>query len=109
NAWMQVVFDYQGSVTNDTHIRAHSDIDLLTVETKWVNLDHTTQPYTPNAVEDLKKIRRQTASILRGAYTTATVDNSGNKSISVSGGSLRRKIDVISCAWWHCAAHQYQQ
>jgi tRNA nucleotidyltransferase (CCA-adding enzyme) len=25
----QVTFDYQGSVTSDTHIRAYSDIDLL--------------------------------------------------------------------------------
>jgi len=31
NLTLAVQFDYQGSVTNDTHIRAHSDVDLLTV------------------------------------------------------------------------------
>src|SRR5579859_7595460 len=32
---LDVEFDYQGSITNDTHIRAHSDVDLLTVESRF--------------------------------------------------------------------------
>src|ERR1051325_12189976 len=34
-AGLRIDFDYQGSVTNDTHIRAHSDVDLLTVEKRF--------------------------------------------------------------------------
>src|SRR5581483_5510793 len=36
---LSVSFDYQGSVTNDTHIRAHSDVDLLTAEGKWATIE----------------------------------------------------------------------
>src|SRR5690349_2914976 len=32
---LRVEFDYQGSITNNTHIRAHSDVDLLTVESRF--------------------------------------------------------------------------
>src|SRR6267142_6858636 len=40
NANIAVVFDYQGSLTNDTHIRVYSDVDLLTVVYGW----HSVQP-----------------------------------------------------------------
>src|SRR5437870_2631065 len=35
---LRIEFDYQGSVTNDTHIRAHSDVDLLTVEQRFIGV-----------------------------------------------------------------------
>lgn len=103
-AGLAVSFDYQGSVTNDTHIRAYSDVDLLTVEEQWVTIEPPNVPatrYAGNAIEDLRKIRRQSASTLRFAYPAATVDESGSKAINISGGSLRRKIDVIASGWWH--------
>ena len=35
-----VEFEYQGSVTNNTHIKAHSDVDLLALHAHF----HTIQP-----------------------------------------------------------------
>lgn len=98
-----VTFDYQGSVTSDTHVRVYSDVDLLTVETRWYGLEPPQQPSVPylgNAIEDLRELRNTTVKILRLAFPAATVDQSGSKAITISDGSLRRKIDVIACAWW---------
>lgn len=103
-AILEIDFDYQGSVTNDTHIRAHSDVDLLTVEKRWcvIQPPNSAEPkYAGDAVADLREIRKSAITILRGAYPTATVDATGGKAVTISGGSLRRKIDVIACGWWH--------
>jgi hypothetical protein len=101
---LSIQFDYQGSVTNDTHIRAHSDVDLLTVEQRFIAFqppNYPTSTYQGDAVADLRQIRRGAVSILKASYPTAKVDETGSKAINISGGSLRRKIDVIASNWWH--------
>src|SRR5688500_14398631 len=47
---LRVDFDHQGSVTNDTHIKAHSDIDLLTLEWRYVLVANPVTPYTGDAI-----------------------------------------------------------
>jgi hypothetical protein len=109
---MGVDFDYQGSITNDTHIRAHSDVDLLTVEKRWVSFQPPNQlpiPYRGNPIQDLRDIRSSTIRILRSAFPTAAVDDKGNKCVNISGGSLRRKIDLIACAWWYTTEYVEDQ
>jgi len=96
-------FDYQGSVTNDTHILAYSDIDLLTVNEKFTykeNPGRVTSPYQGNAVLDLKIQHDANVDIVRTKFPEVTVDTSGGKAVQLSGGSLRRKIDVVTCTWW---------
>ena len=105
-------FDYQGSVTNDTHIKSYSDIDLLCITQKYTALEppqKPTYPYTGNPVKDLTDIRVTGADTLRKAYPTAMVDDSGTKSVSISGGSLSRKIDIVPANWYDTnqwAVHQ---
>jgi hypothetical protein len=97
-----VDFDHQGSVTNDTHIRAHSDIDLLSAEKKFFGVEPPNTPKYPyhgDPIADLRKIRSTTSKTLRAKFPKATVDESGSKSVKIEGGSLRRKIDVIACNW----------
>jgi hypothetical protein len=103
-AQLAIDFDYQGSITNDTHIRAHSDVDVLTIERRWHSIEppnKATSPYTGNSIDDLREIRQMTAEVLESAFPAATVDQSGSKSVRISGGSLRRKIDLIASAWWY--------
>ena len=103
-AALDVTFDYQGSVTNGTHIRAYSDLDLLTVDSRFFVVqapNRPTSPYQGDSTDDLRQIRSTTARILRSAFPAANVDESGSKSVSISGGSLRRKVDLIASAWWH--------
>src|ERR1043166_3134971 len=101
---LTVSFDYQGSVTNDTHIRAHSDVDLLTVEERFYVVQPPNTPaaiYHGDSVADLRQLRRIAASTLKTAFPAATVDETSGKAINISGGSLRREVDVIACNWWH--------
>src|SRR6185312_11092340 len=81
---LNVDFDYQGSVTNDTHIRAHSDVDLLTVESRFLAVQPPNSPasfYTGDPVADLRQIRRVSAAKLKSAYPTAKVDETGSKAV----------------------------
>jgi len=96
-------FRYQGSVTSDTHILAHSDIDLLTIHNKFITIEpprKATSPYKGNPIDDLVELRKESISILRKSFPSVTVDDSGSKSIALCGGSLKRKVDVVPSNWY---------
>lgn len=95
---------YQGSVTNDTHIKAKSDIDLLTILTRFHDLEAPqtpSNPYQGDPMQDLFDLRKEEISILDNAFPEVTVDSTGGKSICLEGGSLRRKIDVVPSNWYN--------
>lgn len=96
-------FRFQGSVINNTHIKGYSDIDLLVITDKYYSLEPPqipSNPYKGNPLDDLNELRAVCVKILRDAYPVAHVDTSGSKSITVSGGSLRRDIDVVPANWF---------
>lgn len=96
-------FKHQGSVVSNTHIRAHSDIDLLVLEERFYSLEPPLTPkypYAGNVLQDLLQLRAVCEKTLVSAFPEAEVDVSGGKAIGVSGGSLRRKIDVVISNWW---------
>jgi hypothetical protein len=96
-------FRYQGSVTNDTHIKSYSDIDLLAITQRFWTLEPPLKPSCPyygDPVADLKEIRSTSYQCLEKAFPTAEVDNSGTKSLTITGGSLSRKIDVVPANWY---------
>ncbi len=96
-------FDYQGSVTNDTHIKSYSDIDLLCITKLFTALEPPQSPENPylgNPLDDLIAIRETGAKCLRQAFPAATVDETGSKSVAISGGSLSRKIDIVPANWY---------
>jgi len=99
----QSAFDFQGSVTSDTHIRIHSDIDLLALNGCFVTLDPgapNPNPYGGDDMEELKSMRSDAARLLKDNFPAVTIDASPGKSISLEGGSLSRKIDVVIGNWW---------
>jgi hypothetical protein len=96
-------FAFQGSVTSDTHIRVHSDIDLLLLNGRFVCLDPgvpVDRPYGGDVMDELVDMRAQAAKILRHSFPAVNVDESPGKAISLEGGSLQRKIDVVVGNWW---------
>lgn len=100
---IEVEFKYQGSVTSDTHVKAHSDIDLLAIHSAFFSLEPPQLPafpYRGDPVNDLVQLRINSARILKTAFPQADIDESGSKSLSLSGGSLRRKIDVVAANWF---------
>lgn len=99
-----IEFEHQGSVSNNTHIRYHSDLDLLVVNRKCVTVvpPLVADPaYEGDPLEDLREIRSKCAETLIAKFPKAQVDTSGARSISISGGSLARKVDVVPCNWLH--------
>ena len=96
-------FRYQGSVPCNTHIKYHSDIDLLVIIDKFESVENTkriTHPYSGNPREDLENLRAACIKILKENYTVADIEKN-SKSIKISGGSLRRKIDVVPANWYN--------
>jgi len=105
----QAEFRYQGSVTNDTHIRLYSDIDLLVIDTDFASVEppgkiHSL--YAGDPLVELKQIRTDCVATLKRVFPAVTVDSRGGKCISLSGGSLRRKIDVVIANWWNTTDYQ---
>lgn len=97
-------YKYQGSVTNDTHIKAKSDIDLLVIIVKFFTVENPQvpkYPYTGDPLKDLMSLRREAEDALENAFPQADVDKSGGKSISISGGSLTRKVDIVPSNWYN--------
>jgi hypothetical protein len=95
-------YRFQGSVTNNTHIKVYSDIDLLVVFEKFFFVQPPLEPaypYTGNWRDELISLRQKCFEILNSVYAVATVDNSGKYSIALTGGSLSRDIDVVPSAW----------
>jgi hypothetical protein len=96
-------FRYQGSVTSDTHIRVHSDIDLLALHGAFFTLEPPLTPLVPyigEPLEDLRSLRTLSAEILISAFPAAHLDQSRGKALGLQGGSLRRKVDVVIGNWW---------
>jgi hypothetical protein len=101
-----VAFELQGSVPLNVHIRGVSDVDLLTLETAFVTYDGGARsqaglytPITYTIADKMRQLRSQAENVLSDAFPAAEVDKSGNKAIKISGGSLRRPVDVVPSHW----------
>jgi len=97
-------FEYQGSVTNNTHIKALSDIDLLVITPRFVRLETPQQPSSPfdgNPSQVMRELRSNIENQLVTSFPAAKVDKSGSKSVTIEGGSLTRKVDVVPANWFN--------
>lgn len=99
-----VAFRLQGSVPLNVHIRGVSDVDLLTLAGDFHTYDRGgfrdtlglyTSPTARTSLGVLSTIRSKAETLLKTRYWGATVDCSGGKCISLSGGSLERPVDVV--------------
>lgn len=101
---IDIDFRYQGSVPTNTHIKVHSDIDLLTIHNGFYTLQSpqvVSVPYEGDPLEDLKNLRGKTHRILDAVYSACDIDDTGSKCITISGGSIGRKIDIIASNWYN--------
>lgn len=110
-----VEFEYQGSVPLDIHIERHSDIDLLVLLSSIRTYDqsgqraaqglYSTPPAKP-ILTHMVELRADCERVLKSAFPAADVDTEGAKSVSMSGGSLKRKVDVVPAHWHDTASYQ---
>ena len=121
-----VTFKYQGSVMTNTHIKGASDIDLLTICDKFYSWDSSAvdnilntpteraklyssqisklekevnmSSYSGAPLEDLRKIRLDSESILRSVYSQ--FDATNGKAIKIRNLSLKRDVDIVTASWY---------
>jgi hypothetical protein len=120
-------FRFQGSVMTNTHIKAYSDIDLLTISSKFYSWDRSGSEryineqefraklgswqlaklereknnfslYAGNLFQDLSRLRSDSESILRSNYKIC--DTTKPKSIKITNQDLRRDVDIVIANWY---------
>ncbi|MBE9107545.1 hypothetical protein IQ229_22230 [Nostoc cf. edaphicum LEGE 07299] len=102
----------QGSVPTNTHIRGISDVDFLVIIKNQCYYDKDGPkanqyfPYDGNLFGDLVNLRSRSETVLSKQFPAADVDVSGKKSIKISGGSLRREVDVVPSVWFNSKEYQ---
>lgn len=107
-------FRMQGSVPLNVHIRGASDVDLLVLEGTYLQTapcpdsrkSYTTYTGRGTLVDDVLYLRRQSVSVLKTRFWGAKVDASPDKSIQLTEGGFRRKVDVVPASWFDTVAHQ---
>ncbi|WP_061256057.1 hypothetical protein [Leptospira interrogans] len=100
-------FRRQGSVSNNTHIRFSSDVDVLVIIDKFYTVEPpltVNNPYIGDPKEDLSVLRNQCKKEVGIAFPSTEIDDSGAISISIKGGSLSRKVDIVPTNWYHSVA-----
>lgn len=104
----------QGSVALNIHIKGRSDVDMLVLyESVYLTQTPKLRDYgvassDPRSIEEIiRDLRNACEDSLVSRYHAADVDCSNNKSITVSGGSLQRQVDIVPSGWYH--THDYQR
>lgn len=105
---MTAEYEYQGSVTNNTHVKAHSDLDILTIHSDFYaiptnlpvpNPFENLPPYDKDPVEALLHLRTTCEKLFEHLTPDVSVDITGSKSIALSGDSLFCKVDIVPGHW----------
>ena len=105
----------QGSVALDIHIEGHSDVDMLILKKNVIQIQRPALPSTfytdasdkRDMILQVQELRLVSEEKLTNRYHQAKVDCSNRKSISLSGGSLTRKVDIVPGSWFD--THDYQR
>lgn len=107
-------FRLQGSVPINVHTRGVSDVDLLVIEGIYLGIQpcpdsrKTYLPYTGlgELSDDVLHLRRKSVDVLERRFWGATVDATPAKSIQLTDGAFRRKVDVVPAHWYDTSAFQ---
>lgn len=97
-----LTFEHQGSATNGTIIREHSDVDLLAVtgHVSAIEIDGGRAQVAPNYRSELLLLRGKIKSSLVAALRSESVDPyPDSKAVTIPAGVLTRKVDVVPAGW----------
>lgn len=107
-------FRLQGSVPLNVHIRGVSDVDLLVIEGACLHRQYcegSLKSYFPysgigSLADDVLLLRAKSEVVLERRFWGATVDKTPAKSIQLSDGAFRRKVDVVPSNWLDTVIYQ---
>lgn len=97
---LTVEYRHQGSVETNTHIKLHSDIDVLVFTAKFYSLEPPLTPaiyYQGDLMADLRELRQKCYDVLSSTYNQ--VDNSNSTAIQVFPTRPKRKVEVVVSNW----------
>ncbi|HHK9522585.1 TPA: hypothetical protein ACQZHW_000339 [Enterobacter hormaechei] len=105
----------QGSVALNIHIEGHSDVDMLILKKdiftvqgpELTGTNYIDASDKRSMVDIIRELRLVAEAKLTTRYYAADVNINGSKSIAISGGSLRRKVDIVPACWHD--THDYQK
>lgn len=107
-------FRLQGSVPANVHIRGVSDVDLLCIEGTYLHVEQCSNSlksyskYTGRGaiVDDILHLRKEAITVLNRRFWAANVDTRHDKSVALSEGAFRRKVDLVPSSWYDSATFQ---
>lgn len=98
-------FRRQGSVSNNTHIKFYSDVDVLVIIDKFEALELPQQPavrYNGDANQDLIDLRQGCAAKLKDAFPSGRIDNEGSTCVTLEdASSLICSVDAVPSNWFN--------
>lgn len=112
---ISVEFRIQGSVAANLHIRGVSDVDLLTLDSRYIRYSTSgtrakqggyRNPVSYDSLDALVSLRKEAELILEDVFHAAEVKTDGPKAIKLTGGSLRRPVDVVPANWFDTEEYQ---
>ena len=101
----------QGSVKTNTHIRYHSDIDVLTLTNDFVSWEQkpaTVSTYAGDPVATLKTLRQKSRATVQREFPAVKIEDK-NRALRLSGGSLQRNMDVVTANWHNTITYTLTQ
>lgn len=104
---LSVEYRHQGSVETNTHIKLHSDIDVLVFTNKFHDLQPpliVTNYYQGDYMADLRDLRQKCYDVLSSTYNQ--VDNSSSTAIQVFPTRPKRKVEVVVSNWLNTQEYQ---
>lgn len=112
-AYSSIEFKRQGSVSNLTHIRYYSDVDVLVLIDKFFTLEPPlipANPYQGVPEDDLLELRNRCVSNLSVAFPAVKIDDSGSTAVKMlKSGSLACAVDVVPANWYDTVAYANSQ
>lgn len=99
----------QGSITTNTHIRYYSDIDVLTITPEFVIFSGANNgsygTWTGSPIQVLKVLRAKSKDTIQSNFPAVTIKEK-DRALSLSGGSLKRNVDVVACNWFDTESYR---
>lgn len=97
----------QGSVTTDTHIRYFSDVDILTITedfTTWETFPSGCTRWGGDPIATLRDLRAKCRVVISREFPAVKIEDK-DRSLALTGGSLRRNVDVVTANWYNTDAY----
>jgi len=102
----------QGSIKTNTHIRYHSDVDVLTITDDFTTYEGTlpfgVSRYAADPIDTLKALRARNQNTVISNFPSVKIEPK-DRALRLSGGSLQRQVDLVAANWYNTSDWMHTQ